>query len=302
MRTIISYMMAVAITINFSCHPKLTPSQNAHTETTDTRGNKMLLGTWGKEKLMQEPYSVWFTKNYSDYILDSVVCEQLRSKISGKDFVIFMGTWCGDSKREVPRMFKILDFCGVKSSHIKLTMLNNADSFYKQSPAHEEYGMNIHRVPDLIVLENKKEIGRIIESPVTSLEKDLLAIMNHDSYSPNYKSVSVLIDYLEKNKIEISDEKITKIVSLIKPFSRSSGELNTFGYVKMAAHEMDKAEIAFRVNAILYPVQSNVFDSLGDFYARNNNKALAKDSYSKALQLDPANENTRKKLAELQNN
>jgi hypothetical protein len=302
MRTIISYMMAIAIVLTMSCHPKLIPSKNIHTETTDSRGNKMLLGTWQKEKLMQEPYSVWFNKNYSDYVLDTATCKQIKQKISGQYFVIFMGTWCGDSKREVPRMFKILDFCGVKSSHIRLTMLNNADSVYKQSPAHEEQGMNIHRVPDLIVLENKKEIGRIVESPVISLEKDLLAIIDHDNYSPNYKSVAVLIGYFEKNKTAINEEKIAEIVSLVKPFSRSSSELNTFGYVKMAAHEMDKAEIAFRVNAVLYPGEANMFDSLGDFFMKENKKESAKDSYSKALQLDPKNENTRKKLVQLQNN
>ncbi len=26
-----------------------------------------------------------------------------------------MGTWCGDSRREVPRMYKILDYCQVKA-------------------------------------------------------------------------------------------------------------------------------------------------------------------------------------------
>ena len=55
-------------------------------------------------------------------------------------------------------------------------MLSNQDSVYKQSPAHEERGLEIHRVPDLDSIEKGREIGRIVESPVLSLERDLLAI------------------------------------------------------------------------------------------------------------------------------
>ncbi len=262
----------------------------------------MLLGSCDRKALEQEPYSDWFNKNYSDYKIDTATCELLKQKLAGKSFKIFMGTWCGDSRREVPRMFKILDYCRIKSSKIQLIMLNNKDSFYKQSPQHEERGMNIHRVPDLIVFENKKEEGRIVEEPVVSLEKDLLAITSTENYSSNYKIVAILNEMLEKNKIQNSSDEIISTASAIKPFSKSANELNTFGYVKMASGEMEKAEIAFRVNIILFPDNANVFDSLGDYYSKNNNSTSAKENYEKALQLDPKKEETRKKLSLLQNN
>ena len=97
-----------------------------------------------------------------------------------------MGTWCGDSRREVPRMLKILDYCGIKPEQVKIVMVSNADSLYKQSPNHEERGLNILRVPTLIVYENTTEINRVIEYPVESLEKDLLRIMSKQPYKPNY--------------------------------------------------------------------------------------------------------------------
>jgi len=295
--------MVICIVItNSSCHSKLIPAQSINHETTDKYGNKMLLGSCNRKDLQQEPYGSWLNKNYDDYKIDTQACELLKQKSSGKNFEIFMGTWCGDSKREVPRIFKILDYCGIKSSQIKLIMLSNQDSFYKQSPQHEERGMNIHRVPDLIVFDNKKEEGRIIESPVTSLEKDLLSIVNDEKYLPNYEAVAVLIDFLSRNKTPDSNSEITTLVNMIKPFSKSANELNTFGYVKMASGEMDKAEAAFRINCILYPENENVFDSLGDYYVRNNNKSSAIENYHKALQLRPSNEATRKKLMQLQNN
>ena len=51
---------------------------------------------------------------------------------------------------------------------------------------HEEAGRNIVRVPTIIVEQKGAEIGRIIEFPVTSLEKDLLTILRKEKYQPNY--------------------------------------------------------------------------------------------------------------------
>ena len=99
-----------------------------------------------------------------------------------------MGTWCGDSRREVPRMYKILDHSQVKPSQIQLINLNNSDTAYKQSPTHEERGLNILRVPTLLIFENGREVGRVVESPVISLEKDILAIGTGQPYEHRYKN------------------------------------------------------------------------------------------------------------------
>ncbi len=78
------------------------------------------------------------------------------------------------------------DYCGVLPEQVKIVMVSNADTLYKQSPAHEEKGLNIIRVPTMIVYENNTEINRFIEYPVESLEKDLLKILKKQLYKPNY--------------------------------------------------------------------------------------------------------------------
>jgi len=286
---------------NASCHSKLVPHPSFNREVADSKGNKILLGLCSRVKLQEEPYGTWFNKNYADYEVDTSTCRILKPALAGKEFLIFMGTWCADSRREVPRMFRILDYCGVASSQIKLVMLSNADSSYKQSPAHEERGLEIHRVPDLLVYINKKESGRIIESPVISLEKDLLAIAGGEKYKPNYEAVSKLIDFMKNNKTQDRESKISQLSTLVKPFSKSANELNTYGYVKMAANEMDKAEIAFRLNIVLYPGDANVFDSMGDYYLKIDKILLAKQNYQKALEIEPKSDATRKKMTQLQN-
>ena len=295
-------MMAIAIMATISCQSKSIPSKSYAQETVDSKGNKMLLGRCTRESLQGSPFDQWFNKNYNDYKIDSITCEALKSQLPAYHITIFMGTWCGDSRREVPRMMKILDYCGVSSSQVKFIMLNSLGDFYKQSPGHEEKGLEIHRVPDFILYKGKKETGRIIEEPVVSLEKDLLSIINEDGYTPNYKAVAVLGDLLKKNASPYSDAQLLEFANTTKPYSKSSNELNTYGYVKMAAGEMDKAEAAFRINIKLYPNDPNLYDSMGDFYVKTNKPSLAKENYQKRLELEPSNEDTRKKLMQLQNN
>ena len=152
----------------------------------DKNGNEILLGCCTREALSREPFAAWFNNNYFNYAVDTSLIAALKENMERKQFLIFMGTWCGDSKREVPRILKVLDYCGVRPEQVKMVMVSNADSLYKQSPAHEEKGLNIIRVPTMIVYENNTEINRFIEYPVESLEKDLLKILKKQFYKPNY--------------------------------------------------------------------------------------------------------------------
>lgn len=152
----------------------------------DARGNDMLLGKCSRSSLLQSPFDDWFKPNYDSYVVDSFTCNFIRPLLAGKSITIFMGTWCGDSRREVPRVLKMLDCCGFPVSDLTLVMVSNNDSLYRKSPQHEEAGKNIVRVPTIIVEQKGAEIGRIVEFPITSLEKDLLTILRKEKYQPNY--------------------------------------------------------------------------------------------------------------------
>ena len=152
----------------------------------DSRGNDMLLGKCTRAALLQSPFVDWYKPNYESYHVDSFTCNFIRPLLAGKSITIFLGTWCGDSKREVPRVLKMLDCCGFSSNNLTLIMVSNKDSLYKKSPQHEEAGKNIVRVPTIIIEQKGLEIGRIIEFPKTSLEKDLLSILRKENYQPNY--------------------------------------------------------------------------------------------------------------------
>ena len=292
----------VSFVITTSCNAqKSLQSSIINVEGTDPRGNLMLLGQSTKQRLQQAPFAEWFNKNYADYQIDSTTAQILKAEIRTLRFVIFMGTWCGDSRLEVPKMYKLLEFCEVLPENIQLINLNIYDSVYKQSPTHEEKGLNIHRVPDLLVYENNVEIGRIVERPVTSWEKDLLAIVRKDKYEPNYRIVhylNTLIQSVPLNKIE---NDIVKIADSLKPhISRNEG-LMSFGNVLLATNQAQKALIVHRLNTILYPGSANGFVALADAYLKSGDRVKAKENYERAVSIEPGHQKATAMLPQLMN-
>lgn len=295
MKKFMPVAVATIIILLSSCSSKMNAHKNNISK--DNSGKPMLLGTVSRSALEKKPFNEWFDKNYADYKVNDSIANLVNPLLQNKTIVLFMGTWCGDSRREIPRMYKILDAAGIKSSQVKLVMVDNHDSTYKQSPQHEERGLNIHRVPDLLVYDEDKELGRIVESPVVSLERDLLSILRQENYVPNYRAV-IYMDSLFKKR-HINEEDLAGLTTVVKPLLKNSAELNTYGYVLMAAKEMQKAYMIFRLNAMMYPKVANVFDSMGEYYFNTGDFEKAKECYRKVLELSRDNENAKKMLEKM---
>ncbi len=239
-----------------ACSPKLSPSGSVfNQESKDQRGNPQLLGKCTRAGLEMAPYNSWFDKNYNNYTVDSVTANRLRSSLKGKKVRIFMGTWCGDSQREIPRIYKLLDYCGIDPAAVQLIMVSASDSMYKQSPGHEEKGMDIFRVPDLIVYNQGKELGRIVESPNISLEKDLLMISQGREYTPHYPGAGYLIRVFKEEKLEQIEQRLPELAARIKPLVSSPSELAVYAHVMRIGGEPERASIALRINALIFPDQ-----------------------------------------------
>ncbi len=133
-----------------------------------------ILGYFNLSRLKQEPYSTWFYKGYDEYQVNPEALQSLKGiGMEGLGIKIVMGTWCPDSRREVPRFMKILDSWQFPSG--RLTFIGVDDG--KLSPVGEYEQLEIQRVPTFIIYKNNIEAGRIIENPVTSLEQDMVNIL-----------------------------------------------------------------------------------------------------------------------------
>ena len=147
-------------------------------------GKPMLLGAIAIEELQQEPFAEWYQMESDGYEVDT----ELTNAISNPGqytYEVFLGTWCGDSRREVPRMEKIFSEMGIDMSNVLIVTLDRD----KISPNGEQEGKDIRYVPTLIVNKDNQEIGRIVESPsseTATLESDLFEISLGIPPVPNY--------------------------------------------------------------------------------------------------------------------
>lgn len=165
--------------------PKEMISENSKEKINDTvpyEESVMLLGKANREGLQMDAFKSWFNPGYTDYKVDSETLEQLKPLLKNVTITIFMGTWCEDSQRETPHFYKILDEAGFDES--KLTMITVSEE--KTTPQGFEKGKNITNVPTIIFYKNEKELGRIVEYAIESLEKDMLAILSGKEYKHAY--------------------------------------------------------------------------------------------------------------------
>ena len=136
-----------------------------------------LLGYFNPVKLTGEPYSSWYIKGYDDYQLNTEAVNNLFDiNKEGLMIKIVMGTWCPDSRREVPRFMRILDIWQFPAGKVTFIGVDNE----KHSPVDDFDKLDIQRVPTFIIYKNNIEAGRIIENPATSLEQDMVNILKRN--------------------------------------------------------------------------------------------------------------------------
>lgn len=278
---------------------KTLQQEQVNSEYKDANDNLNLLGKTSRQRLAQAPFDTWFNKNYAEYTIDTTTADQLKPLLKNKRFVIFMGTWCGDSRREVPRMYKLLDYCGVKPGHIQLINLSSIDTMYKQSPGHEERGRYIFRVPDLLVYDREQEKGRIVETPVASLEKDLLAIAGNKGYTPRYPGTAYLISLFQSPQWMPTPATHEQAAEQLRSMVTNWGELTSFGRLLLMSGETDRAIDAMRINTLLFPSEPGTFNYLATAYLKKGNKKAAKQCCEKVLQLQPGNQQAMAMLEQL---
>ncbi len=134
---------------------------------------KMLIGYCDKNGLEKDIYGVYFKSQYDIYKPANKYIDKLRSKLDDVEITIVLGTWCSDSQREVPRFYKVLNEAGYNDKRVKVIAVDKT----KAAIVVDISDLNIEKVPTFIIYKDDVEIGRIIETPKKSLEKDLWKIV-----------------------------------------------------------------------------------------------------------------------------
>jgi len=143
----------------------------------------LLIGLIIKEDLQKQPYADWFETNYNDYKIDTAVVKKIKEHLNGVSIKAFMGTWCEDSRYEIPQFYKIMEAAGFNDSVLELIAVDRS----KKTPDNLHEGLDIIYIPTFIFFKNNKEIGRFVEYPRETLEKDILKIISGESYKHSYQ-------------------------------------------------------------------------------------------------------------------
>ena len=138
--------------------------------------NEILIGQCNRNAFEKGIFKKWFTDEYENYKTDEVQIEKLKKSTELKDteILVIFGTWCHDSRRELPRFYKITDELGYSKFNIRLVAVDTNKSSRDKSIE----GIEFTRIPTFIFYKNGKEIGRIVESVKVSLETDISVIIS----------------------------------------------------------------------------------------------------------------------------
>jgi len=135
---------------------------------------EILTGYCTRDGLEKGVFTGYFKDEYQNYKPDTAAINKLSGHLGDVSTTIIMGTWCSDSREQVPRFFRILD--AIHTPHGEITIICvNKKKLCRDIPL-DEYALT--KVPTFIFKRNSAEAGRIIETPSDSIEKDLLGIIS----------------------------------------------------------------------------------------------------------------------------
>lgn len=103
--------------------------------------------------------------------------EALAHVPSGAEVDVFLGTWCGDSRQQITRLFVALEIAESLAPlpfSLRYIAVDRTKHALEEGTQRElTEGQDIRFVPTIIVRREGVEVGRIVEHPTRSIEEDL---------------------------------------------------------------------------------------------------------------------------------
>jgi len=138
------------------------------------RNKEIMINNCTRESVCNFPeFKSMYDTMYENYAPDAATINSLKPLVEGLKVTIVMGTWCGDSKLQVSHFYKVTDLLGIKEEDMTLICVDGE----KKAENGLIDNLDIQRVPTFIFSKDGKELGRIVESPKETLEKDSYDIL-----------------------------------------------------------------------------------------------------------------------------
>lgn len=143
-------------------------------EVIEKSGRKVLKGIINRDLLANDSTFSWFRKQQAGYAPAPEIVSGIKSKAEDVQYLVFGGTWCGDTRFLLPKFYSLLDAAGISQDRVTLVAVD----YSKKTIGNLTEAFNITRVPTFIVLKDGKETGRVVEYGTTGQwDKELSEIV-----------------------------------------------------------------------------------------------------------------------------
>ena len=143
-------------------------------EVIEKSGRKILKGIISRDLLAKDSSFKWFRQQQEGYTPGTDIVSTIKSKAGEVQYLVFGGTWCGDTRFLLPKFYSLLDAAGITEDRVSLVAVD----YSKKTIGNLSEAFNILRVPTFIVLKDGKEIGRVVEYGTTGKwDKELSEIV-----------------------------------------------------------------------------------------------------------------------------
>ena len=168
-KTIISTILFAALTISCSTQ------QEINKVIVDPDLNKeILIGNVNESGLNNSSVFSDSKMYYEIYKVNEELAKTINDNSKDISIKVIFGSWCGDSKINVPAFQKIVDVSDFNTSKVKYIAVNRK----KEGGSVDISELNVKYVPTFIFYRNNKEIGRIVEYPKSgTIEQDWVEIV-----------------------------------------------------------------------------------------------------------------------------
>ena len=143
----------------------------------------MLVGKIEHEDLQQAAFSGWYDPMYKSFKPNDKALKTIKDNINDYDILMFMGTWCADSQREVPKLYKILELSDYDLERMEVRAVTEE----KTLPDDGQKEFDVIYVPTIIFYKDGEEAGRFVEYPQEDFEDDIAKIVSGKEYKHSYE-------------------------------------------------------------------------------------------------------------------
>jgi thiol-disulfide isomerase/thioredoxin len=155
-------------------HALLSPAGPAAAGTTGDG----LLGRTGAAHILD--ISPEWRRGYDEYQPAPEDVAAVKQAPPGSLVMVYFGSWCSDSRLGVPHFLKTVDAAQAPNLKVRYLAVDRS----KKEPARPLEGIGLELVPTFVLSIHGKEIGRIVETPATTIEHDLALLLRKATLSP----------------------------------------------------------------------------------------------------------------------